>query len=126
MVQRERQAQSAQEERLAEFRRRLLAAPVVDAFDKAYEQLSDILNRVEDDLTDILFSPDAWQTDGRMYPPQSDNLRDVPGRPRVKRFRSRKHSIYIGDNGAIEIRTEPDGELLLSKPGADDLEVNSL
>src|ERR1051325_9512274 len=104
------------EERLAEFRRQLLAAPLMDTFDKAYQQLSDILNGVEDQLTDIPFDPDAWRTDGRMDPPQMDNLRDVPDRPTVKRFRSRKHSIYIGDNGAIEIRTEPEGELLLSKP----------
>jgi hypothetical protein len=109
-----------------EFCRRLSAAPVVVSFDEAYEQLCDILNQVEDDLTDIPFNPDAWQTDGRMYPPQLDNLRDVPDRPRVKRFRSRRHSIYIADNGAIEIRTEPDGQLTLSKPGADRQEVNSL
>ena len=119
-------ANARKEDRLAEFYRRLLAAPPMDSFDLAFDQLCQILNQVENELTDIPFNADTWRTDGRMYPPQMDNLRDVPDRARVKRFRSRRHSIWIGDNGAIEIRTEPDAALVLSKPGVDGHEVNEL
>ena len=105
-------------ERFAEFLRRLATAPTASDFDEGYRQLGDILNAVEDELTSIAFDPDNWQTDGRMYPPQMDSLRSVPGRPDVKRFRSKQHSTLIGDNGAIEIRDGHDGSIF-TKPGAD-------
>jgi hypothetical protein len=103
------------QERLAEFQRRLLASPAADSFERAYELLSAVMNAVEDELTDIPYDPASWRTDGRMYPPQRDNLRDVPGHPRIKRFRSKFHSTYVGDNGAMEIRylvTAPLGSCL--------------
>ncbi len=104
--------------RLAEFLRRLGAAPPASNFGDAFRQIGDILNAVEDEMTDIPFDPANWQVDGRMYPPQMDNLRPVPGRDDVRRFRSLGHSTLIGDNGAIEIRKES-GTAILSKPGAD-------
>jgi hypothetical protein len=105
-------------ERFAEFLRRLGAAAPASTFDEAFRQLSDILNAVEDDMTSIPYDPDNWQNDGRMYPPQLDNLRSVPGRSDVRRFRSKAHNTLIGDNGAIEIR-DLSGHLIFSKPGAD-------
>ena len=72
-------------ERLAEFLRRLSAAPAASSFDEAYRQLGDILNAVEDEMTSIPFDPANWQNDGRMYPPQMDSLRTVLGRGDVKR-----------------------------------------
>jgi hypothetical protein len=105
-------------ERFAEFLRRLGAAPSASDFDEAYNQLCDILNAVEDEMTSIPFDPANWQSDGRMYPPQMDNLKEVPGRPEVKRFRSLKHNTLIGDNGAIAIR-ELTGQTIFSKPGSD-------
>src|SRR3954468_12381911 len=85
-------------ERLAEFRKRLDVAPPASDFDEAYRQLCDILNAVEDEMTSIPFDPANWQNDGRMYPPQMDSLRAVPGRDDVKRFRSKAHSTLIGEN----------------------------
>src|SRR5437016_9735246 len=105
-------------ERFEEFLRRLAAAPTAASFDEAYRQLCDILNAVEDEMTSIPFDPANWQTDGRFYPPQMDNMKVVQGRPELKRFRRRKHSILIAENGAIAIRTLS-GQTILSKPGND-------
>jgi hypothetical protein len=106
-------------ERFAEFLKRLSCAPAACTFNEAYEQLCTILNEVEDSMTSIPFNPELWQTDGRMYPPQTDSIREVEGQPKVKRFRSRKHNTYIGENGAVEISCAPETEVLLAKPGAD-------
>ena len=105
-------------ERLAEFLRRLAIAPAASSHDEAFCQVGDILNAVEDELTSIPFDPANWQADGRMYPPQPDSVRAVPGRPDVRRYRSRSHSTLIGDGGAIEIR-DLKGASIVSKPGAD-------
>jgi hypothetical protein len=79
--------------------------------------MSDTLNQVEDEMTDIPYVPENWQFDGRMYPPQPDNVFDVEGHPNVRRFRTRFHHLLIADNGAIQIwDTE---ELIFNKPGAD-------
>jgi len=106
-------------ERLAEFLSRLGSAPAANSFDEAYEQLCAVLNDVENSMTSIPFNTDRWQTDGRMYPPQADSIREVESHPKVKRFRSLKHNTYIGDNGAFEIRSAREGEIILTKPGAD-------
>ena len=78
-------------ERFAEFLRRLGAAPPA-SFDEAYRQVCDILNDVENDMTSIPFDPPNWMTDGRLYPPQVDNMRDLWMVARRERFRSRRHS----------------------------------
>ena len=112
-------------ERLAEFVRRLAAAPGMSSFDDAYRQLGEILNAVEDELTGIPFDPPRWQEDGRMYPPQMDNMRVVAGHLGVKRFRSRQHVTFIGDNGAIEIQSASGGTIL-SKAGSDGQSIAQL
>ena len=105
-------------ERFAEFLARLGAAPAAASFDEAFRQLGDILNAVEDELTSIPSDPANWQNDGRMYPPQPDSRRAVPGRPDLARFRSKAHNTLIGANGAIEIR-DLAGRAILAKSGAD-------
>lgn len=105
-------------ERLAELFRRLEAASPANSATGAKLLLDSMLNAVEDELTGVPFDPAAWRTQDRMYPPQEDNRRVVPGRPDVARYRSRSHNTYIGENGAIEILTDS-GELLFRKPGAD-------
>ena len=106
-------------ERIAEFLRRLAAAPAANNAADAYRLLCDTLNEVEDQLTSIPFDLSNSDTDGRLYPPLADNIRAVPNYSLVKRYRHRAHNTYIGENGSIEIRPVPDGPPLLSKAGND-------
>jgi GT2 family glycosyltransferase len=104
--------------RLSEIWRRLAAAPAAQTAEEARIQLASIINAVEDDLTAIPFDLQSWETDGRIYPPQDDSRRRVPGHPSVSRFRSRKHNTYIGANGSISI-ARLDGTVEVEKRGAD-------
>jgi hypothetical protein len=123
-------------ERLAEFLRRLGRLPAARTGQEAREQLDRTLNAVEDEWTSIPFDPAALDPSmrlaptERMYPPQDDSRRSVPGRPEVVRFISRGKYTFIRSNGAIEIRSSrgPDGtiaqpaetgDLIFAKAGAD-------
>ena len=87
--------------------------------DEALSILSATLNEVEDELTGILYNPESWQTDGRLYPPLRDSRHPVPGCPDVMRWRSKAHNTYIRDNGAVEIVTVQEGEIVFRAPGRD-------
>lgn len=103
---------------MAVFLRRLEKAPPAGNLEQALKLVSETLNAVESELTDIPFNSAAWQTDGRMYPPEEDSARDVPGRDDVVRYRSKAHNIYIRANGALEIR-DTQHRLCFAKKGAD-------
>lgn len=105
-------------ERLEELFRRLRAAPMAGTFDEMYAQLCNILDAVEDELSGAPNCPENWESDGRIYPPQKDATRHVRGHPRVKRFRSRRHHTYIGENESVEIVTLS-GRIEVQKPGVD-------
>lgn len=105
--------------RLQEVYRRLAAAPAAQTFGEMRGQLNNVLNDVEDQLTDIPYDPRSWETDGRLYPVQDDNVHAVEGHPRVRLLRARRSLIYIGDNGAIEVQDVVSGRVEFSKPGAD-------
>jgi hypothetical protein len=105
-------------ERLTEFYRRLGEAPAASTASEAYQQVCDILNAVEDDLTGIPFDPPMWMTDGRMYPAQADSIRSAPGKPDLIRYASKGHDVIVAPNGAIQIRIRG-GAVALNKPGQD-------
>jgi hypothetical protein len=106
-------------ERLAEFYRRLRAAPPAGSHDEALGQIRDILNKVEDEMTSIPYNPANWQSDGRLYPPMDDMRRDVAGWPDVVRYRSKGHNTFIRSNGAVEIQLAVGGQVQFAKNGSD-------
>ncbi len=106
-------------ERVKEFLRRLAATPPASDHDEAMGQVADILNGVEDELTSIPYDPTFPVNDGRMYPPQPDSKKVVPGRIDLSRYRSKGRSTFIGDNGAIRIIDHGTGRVVFDKPGAD-------
>lgn len=111
--------------RLHEFLRRLADAPKVETYEAALALIVGTLDAVEDELSGVPYNPEQWRTDGRMYGPQVDNVRDVPGHPLVKRARSKKHHTFIGVNGAIEIR-DLDGNVVFGKQGKDGRAIRDL
>ncbi len=104
--------------RVAEFLRRLAALAAASTAEEAFEQIGITLDAVEDELTATLNRPELWETDGRLYPPQHDKKRRVPGRSDVTAYRSEGHRTFIANNGAIEIR-DLNGRVVFTKPGAD-------
>ena len=116
----------SKEERLTEFLRRLERAPAAKTFEEAYSQICNILNEVEDELTAIPNNPENWLTDGRLYPPQLDNVRKVPNKDALKRFRSVGHNTFIGENGSIEIEVVETKKVIFDKAGEDGRKVFDL
>lgn len=108
-------------ERLAEFFSRLTAAPACSSFAEAYALVCGTMDAVEDEMTNVPNIPANWMVDGRMYPPQMDKCRDTD-RADVKRFVSRGHNTFIGDNGAITIQLQT-GKVVFTKAGADGQEI---
>ena len=111
-------------ERTKLFFERLKDAPPCATAAEAMEQLSSILEAIEDAFTSIQNDPANWETDGRLYPPREDSRRAVPGHDDIVRYRSRKHNTWIARNGAIRIMQED--RLCLEKPGRDGRTVTSM
>lgn len=109
----------SQQERMGLFFGRLRDHPAAATHDEAFEMLSKILNTVEDECSGVAFDPQKHRSDGRLYPPQSDNKHTVPGQADVVRYRSRKHYTWISANGAIRIEPIDGSEVRVDKPGAD-------
>lgn len=111
--------------RLRIFLERMEAAPPLNSANEALALLSDVLNSVEDEFSEVPYNPHLWKSDGRMYPPQEDNARKVPNRPLLRRYRHLNHNTFIGQNGSIRIETIS-GKLLLDKAGADGRKTEEL
>ncbi len=105
-------------ERLAVIYARMEAALPASTAEEVLRQLADIIDDVENSLTAIPCDPTSWRNDGRIYPPQADSEWDVPERPAVKRYRTFRHNVYIGENGSIEVQ-RLDATVEFAKPGAD-------
>lgn len=105
-------------DRFQEFLSRLEKATPARSHDDAFKLLSDTLNQVEDEFTTPPYQPEHWQADGRMYPPEDDNAREVEGRSDVIRYRNRAHNTLIRGNGAIQIQ-DVEGKVLFEKCGSD-------
>lgn len=107
------------QERFTLFLERLAAAEAVGTHDEAFELIRETLDGVEDEFSGVASNPAAFQTDGRMYPPQTDSARSVPGHHGTIRYRSRAHNTFIGSNGAIRIETTGSNKtIVFEKPGA--------
>lgn len=100
------------------------AEPCADG-NEAFDLVVSTLNAVEDEHSGVEFHLEQHETDGRMYPPQGDNRREVEGHPDITRYRSRGHNTWIAANGAIEITTLRE-QSCLQKPGADGQTVQDL
>jgi len=114
-------------ERLRVFLERLRNAPPASTTGEATALVNEMLDGVEDEMTDIPFDPDAAQqltTDGRMYGPHESFASDWKGRPDLTRYAHARHDTLIGASGAILIRIRRPPRILLSKPGADGLEID--
>lgn len=110
---------ASRRERIEVFLQRLASAPAASDHDEAMRRIVEIPNRVEDEMTSIPYDPEFPANDGRMYPPQPDSKRLVKDRSDVVRYRSKMHSVLIGDNGAIQIVDHRAGGIVFEKPGAD-------
>ena len=112
-------------QRLFIFFERLLLEKASQNHNAAFKLIEIVLNRTEDELTNIPFNPEAWMYDGRIYPPQLDS-EIVSSNSNVRRYRAKGHYIAIGKNGAIKIIGCKDKFIYLDKPGQDGRKVDDL
>lgn len=113
-------------DRFEVFVRRLKQRSPANSSEEAFNLIADILNQVENELTDIPYSPTRWMTDGRMYPPQADSKRSTTN-SQVSRYRSKGHNTYIASNGAIMIESLGKNKtVFVDKPGKDNKKVGNL
>ena len=112
------------DERTALFLQRLANASHCSSSREALVLVSSTLEAIEDEFTSIPNNPSLWESDGRLYPPRADSRRVVAGRADIVRYRSRKHSTLIAENGAIKIIKG--SVTCLDKPGSDGLTITLL
>jgi hypothetical protein len=93
-------------------------APRAKSAEEAFQQVRDLLNQVEDELSGIPMKnppPPINMPDGRMYPPLEDNItRNADGSITTK---SKGHTVNIGANGSITITNKKSNQVEFSKPG---------
>lgn len=109
-------------ERLNTFFSLLWAQEPASTESEAIDQVTSLLNMVEDHHSGVPYNPDAWGDDGRMYPPQNDNRNQVSAN--VARYRTRGHHVFVARNGAIRIQALCGQNVYMDKPGRDGRKVH--
>ncbi len=108
--------------RLKEFYKRLKALSPASSADEAIENITRTIDEVEDELSGIPRNPnpDMTTNNGRMYPPQADNIIPDPDVSGGYIVRTAKQKIYISPDGGIrivELVGTNAGQTILSIPG---------
>lgn len=106
-------------QRLTEYFNRLRQQPASRTAEETLVRLSQTLMEVEDELSGIPRQeppPPPNRPDGRMYPPQADNIRRLPDGSITARTAG--HRIEIGADGSITIRNVRTGDIDFHQPGA--------
>lgn len=112
--------------RLKEFIRRLGKKRPANSDEEAFDLVSNTLNEVEDEMSNIPYAPKKWMNDGRMYPPQQDSKRETDNK-NVVRYRNKGHNTYIGKNGSIKIEEVSGNKtVLIDKEGKDKKRIDDL
>jgi hypothetical protein len=93
----------------------MLSAQACGDAPSALALIERIMTEVEEEFSGVPNDPAKYRSDGRLYPPQADAVRGVPGRPDLRRYRSVGHNTFIGLDGAIFIQGI-EGTCLLDKP----------
>ena len=89
--------------------------------------LLEMLNEIENELSEIPYDPDEPGTDGRMYPPNAMFRYKLWERSGVQCYRQAGHATFVADNGAIEICKRVGiilGQIIFEKPGRNDRKVS--
>jgi hypothetical protein len=106
------------QQRLEEYYNRLWGRPLSTTAEGALDRLERTLIEVEDELSGIPRSdppPPPKMPDGRMYPPQEDNITRNPDGSISAR--TRRQTIEIGKDGGITIRDKQTGQIEFQQPG---------
>jgi hypothetical protein len=114
-------------QRLTLFIERLTAEAPASTHDEAMALLTTTLHGVEDEFSGVPYDPEEAGTDGRMYPPNERFRYPKWERPEIRCYRQVAHAVFIGANGAVEIRIRAGsdlGRIIFEKPGADGRRVS--
>ena len=104
------------QQRLAEFFRRLEAAPPVATADEAMALLCRLIEEVEDEFCPVpRTEPPPLAFTGRMYAPREDYIHRLPDGSLTAS--TRRHRILCRQDGAITVVHMTDKSVVFTKPG---------
>ena len=104
------------QQRLAEFSRRLEAAPPATTADEALALLCRLIEEVEDEHCLVpRAEPPPLVFTGRMYAPREDHIHRLPDGSLAAS--TRRHRIICGRDGTITVVHMTDKSVVIAKPG---------
>jgi hypothetical protein len=104
------------QQRLAEFFRRLKAAPPAATADEAVALVCRLIEEVEDEYCSVpRTEPPPLTFTGRMYAPREDHMHRQPDGSITAS--TRRHRIVCQRNGAITVIHMTDKSVVFTKPG---------